>query len=381
MITSLRLSNFRAFESLTIEGLEQVNLLVGRNNCGKTTVLEAVALLATEGSLAVLLDIVARRGELIAPPKDFFARREYSKYGISSWLRSYREDEYDVSHLFRGHRLKLGTFFEIEGSNDEAAKIRCEVADEFASSNSIQSDMLKGDIDLGFHPSISLKKSTDETPIRIPLSSSKGISQETLRELDIRERAERKPVHFIPTGGLDSSDMGILWNQVALRPEQQRVVEALSIIDPDIEQIAFVPAESFRGGSTTGMCVKLKSMDDRLPLGCMGGGIERLLALSLSVIRSAKGCVLIDEIDTGLHFSVMSKMWEIIIRMAKRLDAQVFATTHSLDCVRGLAELQQALPDLCEGVRLHRIEKDFEKAITYSAAEILIAEEHHMEVR
>jgi energy-coupling factor transporter ATP-binding protein EcfA2 len=375
MIALLRLSNFRAFESLTVQDLGQVNLFVGKNNCGKTTVLEAVALLATGGSLAALLDIVGRRGELITRPKDYSARTEY---GIPFLFREY--DEYDISHLFRGHRLERGTFFEIEGSNDGSATTRCEVVSALAPFNSVQTDMLKGDIDLGFPLGISLKGSGDAEPVRIPLSSLKGISREILRQIGTREREESKPVHFIPTGGLDSSAMGILWSQVALRPEEQHVVEALRIIDPDIDGIAFVAVESLRGGSATGMCVKLKSMDDRLPLGCMGGGIERLLALSLLVNRS-KGCVLIDEIDTGFHFSVMNKMWEMVIRTANRLNVQVFATTHSHDCVRGLAELQQALPDLCEGVRVHRIEKDFEKAITYSAAEILIADEHHMEVR
>ncbi|ETX02887.1 MAG: hypothetical protein ETSY2_34620 [Candidatus Entotheonella gemina] len=57
-----------------------------------------------------------------------------------------------------------------------------------------------------------------------------------------------------------------------------------------------------------------------------------MLGLILVLVRSQDGVVLIDEIDTGLHFTVLSNMWKLVYETAKRLNVQVFATTHSNDC-------------------------------------------------
>ncbi len=58
-------------------------------------------------------------------------------------------------------------------------------------------------------------------------------------------------------------------------------------------------------------------------------------------VTSAGGCLFVDEIDTGLHYSVMAKMWHLLIETARRLDVQVFASTHSLDCLQALARVCQ----------------------------------------
>ncbi len=90
---------------------------------------------------------------------------------------------------------------------------------------------------------------------------------------------------------------------------------------------------------------------------------------------------MIDEIDTGLHHSVMSDMWRVLIETAERLDVQVFATTHSLDCVRSLAWLANTQPDLCRGVRMHRVDSERSKTVVYGPEEISIAAEQHVEMR
>jgi hypothetical protein len=113
----------------------------------------------------------------------------------------------------------------------------------------------------------------------------------------------------------------------------------------------------------------------------MGEGIKRLLALSLNLVSSAGGYLLVDEIDTGLHHSVMTRMWRLVVEVAQRLDVQVLATTHSLDCVRALAALYEESPDVRDLISLHRIERGAETSVPYSADEILAASQHQMELR
>ena len=113
----------------------------------------------------------------------------------------------------------------------------------------------------------------------------------------------------------------------------------------------------------------------------MGEGITRLLFLVLNLVESEGGYLLIDEIDTGLHYSVMVKMWKLVVETARRLDIQVFATSHSLDCVQALAGLYESEPDVRNDISLHRIEKGAEVSIRYSADEILSAARRQVETR
>ena len=70
----------------------------------------------------------------------------------------------------------------------------------------------------------------------------------------------------------------------------------------------------------------------------MGDGMWRIMAMAISLAQCKDGFLLIDEIDTGLHYSVMTDMWKLIYRSALDLSVQVFASTHSNDCIRSLAE-------------------------------------------
>jgi len=69
------------------------------------------------------------------------------------------------------------------------------------------------------------------------------------------------------------------------------------------------------------------------------------------------------------------------VESARRLDVQVFATTHSLDCVRALARLRKQYPNLASEVTVHRVEKGAPKTVVFDADEIVIAAESQLEVR
>lgn len=92
------------------------------------------------------------------------------------------------------------------------------------------------------------------------------------------------------------------------------------------------------------------------------------------------GVVLIDEIDTGLHYSVMQKMWKMISARSVDLGIQVFATTHSRDCYESLASIVES--DLPQSeVAIHRIEPDRESGVTFSNQEVVVAANRGLEVR
>jgi len=365
MLTSLSMKGYRAFKNLEIEDLGRVNLFVGRNNCGKTSILEASEILLGGTDPAIVIRSTIRRGEI-----------------ISSRTQERVERKFDLSHLFHGHKIDTGEGFQVFGDErDQCISISCQVSNEASEGESKDKLLFKnGDAEaISF---LVIKHSMANEVVRCPLSSPGAISHDWLRRLRFIEKKREKNVNFIGADALDGEEMGELWNSIALTNEEESVLEALRILEPEIDRIAFLSGSSYRlTRSSEGIFAKLRGLEERIPLGSLGDGIRHLLSISLAVIRSSGGAVMIDEIDTGLHFSVMTDMWRVLIKTADRLDVQVFATTHSLDCLRSLAWLNEHEPKLCEKVRLHRVEIERERTTVYSPDEIMEAAKHHMEIR
>ena len=102
-MNTLRFENYRGFPDFRLEDLSTVNLLVGKNNSGKTTVLEGIHLLGSAGDPSVLMRTASRRGEII------FADDIRDEVG-----RDYLPD---ASHLFYGHRFGINSSFRILGDS------------------------------------------------------------------------------------------------------------------------------------------------------------------------------------------------------------------------------------------------------------------------
>jgi hypothetical protein len=229
---------------------------------------------------------------------------------------------------------------------------------------------------------LTLRIKTDDPDVsaKIPLSSLGGLPAEYQRRSSsaLTDYASG-PVTYLGTEDSTPMRLSFLWDRIVLTPEEPKVIEALQVLEPGIERIAATSRES--SGSEGGILVKLKESDERLPLGSLGDGIRRLLLLSVSIATSGGGYLLVDEVDTGLHYSVMVDMWRLLIESARRLNVQVFATTHSLDCVRALSCLFEREPDIQDDVSVHRIVRGASQAVMYSAEEIHAAAQQHIEVR
>ena len=109
--------------------------------------------------------------------------------------------------------------------------------------------------------------------------------------------------------------------------------------------------------------------------------MSRLLKLALGMGGAQNGFLLVDEIDTGLHYSVMRDMWRMVVETARELNVQVFATTHSSDCVSAIAALISSQPELKDDISVHRIEAGREKTVVFTSDEIITAVQHNIEVR
>ena len=121
-----------------------------------------------------------------------------------------------------------------------------------------------------------------------------------------------------------------------LSPNEHYIIQALNLINPDIERISFV-AENSNGGRRWPM-VSLQSSQRRVRLSTMGEGVNHILSIVLSLLNAENNVLLIDEFETGLHYSVQEKLWDIIFMLAEILNTQVFVTTHSSDCIKSFSQ-------------------------------------------
>jgi hypothetical protein len=215
--------------------------------------------------------------------------------------------------------------------------------------------------------------------VRLPITRFGGVhDQRMLTARDASASGARRPVLFIATDGLTRQQIVAMFEHIVLTPDEATVLQALRRIEPGIERIATIGSRARRmsRGSRGGLAMMVAGQ--RVPVGSMGDGLWRLLGVALALVQARGGVLLVDEIDTGLHYSVLVDMWRLVLETARSLDVQVFATTHSRDCYEALAAVSE--PGRTE-ISLQRIERGKVKAVAFTELEIRQAAERGLEVR
>ncbi len=376
-LKNLRVKDFRSFGRFELKNLGRVNLLVGTNNCGKTTVLEAVKILMANGDFTAIWSTLLRRGE------DIYGEHDLATVNPSRQV--------DIRRLFRGHEIEVGKCFQLSADSDFGGVAMIAKIDEYRLDQQqlfeTEPQPIESFEDLLPPLSLSLDWSLDPNKkMNIPISRRGGISLNEFRRSVGRIAAnEGYPTRFITASSLTADVVAFIFDGIVLTPAEELVTDALRIIEPDIERIASSGAERMRSGLRLsprgGILVRLKGVKDRVPIGSMGDGIWRLLGMALAVVQTENGILLIDEIDTGLHHTVMEGMWRFLYECSKRYNVQIIATTHSWDCYHSLAIICR--DDISDGseVTISRIERGREEAVGYTEQEIVAAADRDIEVR
>jgi hypothetical protein len=221
----------------------------------------------------------------------------------------------------------------------------------------------------------------------VDLTRRGGIPSNALRAVGRASEVERIPIRLITDSSLSPDTVSELFDQVVLTPDEDFVIEALRIIDPLIERIATTGTDRgrlaySRGiGYRGGLFVRCSGVTERIPVGSLGDGIWRLLGLALALVRTEGGILLVDEIDTGLHYGVMGDMWKLVNETSRKHDIQVFATTHSRDCYESLAAVCRDSTSDGSEITIQRVEQGKSRSIAYTEREIIAAAQRGMEVR
>lgn len=356
MLESIELHRYRGFESYRLADLACGNLVVGKNNCGKTSILEAVELLVSGGRVSALRESAMRRGRL----------DENMSYRL------------DVSPVFYGHRCTPGASFQLSsrGSRQrlDGKILPLEDIGDIVDRWSVMAER-RGWLDSDEEPPIAFGLSLvpdGQQPIVLPITAH-GSLIHRFRAHSPNTGYRGKVAHFL---NFEPSSMRSAWDDVLAEGREVEIVEAMCILMPEIDSIHFLA-----GSRHPGILVGKRGVKPRQPVGSYGDGMRRLLAVSLALSSAKNGCLLVDEIDTGLHWTVMEDMWRLVVETAQRSNVQVFATTHSSDCITGLGALIRSRPDLAKLVTVQRIHQSLGQAVCVAGEDIAIAMEQDIEVR
>ena len=370
MFQNLEIRNFRLFENLKIERLGQVNLVGGRNNSGKTTLLEALFLLCGMANPELVLRIVGLRGlnDLATP----IAIRETL-----------------LKPLF--YKLNSNQAIEISGQHDSLDSMRLKVTVEVERKNTVTLPLKGHQTDTAVMD--------PQGPIRIPSSTL----------LDSRDNAEFNDLHlnYVHKSGevsseghlhIESNGMQInrpsnenpfpaifvssrcgssvedatRLGELRRRKQGDLLVNALKIMEPRLKAIE---ENSVAGYPMIWGDIGLSEL---VPLSMMGEGMTRVARLLLAIYTVTDGVVMVDEIENGIHYSSAQKVWSAIADAAERARVQVFATTHSFECI------EAAHKALGDKLMFHRIEEDREgksHCVTLDAEGVASVIHHGFEVR
>ena len=151
----------------------------------------------------------------------------------------------------------------------------------------------------------------------------------------------------------------------------------LKQIDPRLEKLRYAKAP----GMSQALVYAYFGMTNAISMTQTGQGFSKLFSLFCRMLLSRAKLVLIDEIENGLYYETLPEIWKGIAALAQTEDIQVFATTHSRECIIAAHETMKATPGY--DFALHRIQrvKGNLEAVTHDSEMLDAAIKAGLEVR
>ena len=336
----LAIENFRGIKSLEIDDLERINLFVGRNNCGKTSVLESAFLLTGMSNPSLLVNIESLRGLNLNESshlRNFFYRQKYTE-GFRLFGKQKTESrELNVSPVYEN-------FNEVDSAPANSLDKVGDMIETYMLSSATEQS-LNG---LKFSFTHSAKRSRQyEATMRLVKSGDTPFSFQSDKEY-------KENTHIWFLGRSYGPNMV---DRMLNEKRKDVLVSCLQAIEPKVQDIRI---------GLDGIVMVDIGMDNFLPINHLGEGTMRILNILSTIYWARNEILMIDEIENGLHVSSVEHMWEMILESSRRNHTQIFMTTHSSDVIKGLSRALQDKSDSVACFWLDKFDDDTIKAYRYS---------------
>lgn len=331
-LKSLRIAQFRGLQELKLEGFSRINLFVGSNNAGKTSVLDALALFCRPLDIANWRETA--RGREVKSART--PETEPFKWLFPQFLESALPNPHSIwiygDGAFPGRRL-MAQYDEFQ---------------EFGGSDADQESALVQES--GQEPEVGMNIQV-LADYALTLAGQLDNSRERQKQLDFKVVDNRRNVY--PTAVSEPAIEMAFISQHTHRTTQdtswylsraiqretldenfrEAVLEILRRIDPDVLDLSIIET----GKTTTGISIKHKRTG-RTPIHAFGDGFRRALLIAATIPSVRNGILLIDELEAALHVSVLDSVLKALRWAADLYNVQIFATTHSLEAVDAIVK-------------------------------------------
>ncbi len=337
----IEISGFRGFDYIKVSNLTNVNIFVGANNVGKSSILEAVSML------------VSMENPVMPARLNHWRSADYVSLGSTRYL--FHNMDLNISPVLSA-RTKTG------GRRLTFSPVMKNEIDFSGDSTSVKI----GRLDFKFDSRLDEEYRYHSA---LYLDNTGTLKQ----ELDGNYKKEISGLFM--SSEKDDSTAAESFSTLVKRNKKQIVIDAMRKFDHNIESV-----EVLRDG----LYLKVANVPELLPISMAGDGVGRLINILSSIACEDYNVVLIDEIDTGLHYSAHKLLWSVLLDFIKDRNIQLFATTHNLECIESLDAVissNEHLKPLASVFNVSRTKKEGFQAYRYSSSELRESIKNEIEIR
>ncbi len=358
MLERILIRNYRILKNVSLTSLAQVNLIIGKNDTGKTSLLEVIGIYASKMNFPYLFDLLREKNEL------------YTKKGNSTidYKRSFFSffPNHSIEGLSDNKRLLIKT---VNKGSIESHTLSLKII------GFVENENGKDEIDISQDASIIHK-----VGLKIDNDDSFVIySKDDLDNLK-NSKIQSNNSHFIKSKIFSLNFSKKQWDKVISLGKEKDILEMLQIINPNIERIGFELHDGSQEKGSIGL--QLQNEQTYHPIESMGTGISQLFLIILNLVNAENEFLLIDNIENGLHNGLYEKLWKTIFKLSEELNVQVFATTQSHGCIKRFGQMLENEEYHKKGkmIRLDKVNNDINE-VNINADELKIALENNIDLR
>jgi len=342
MLTKIRFQNFRGFQDLSISPLKRVNLLIGSNGSGKTCVLEGLYLL-----LANSVEEVAEFPSVL--------RIEPGGGGGEDAFENFWK------WVFYDRNARSG--LRIEARLEDGADVSLCFSENKGRFEATRRTPLEGG------------QAVFETPedTRLFFSVSPAGRLELGTSLGTVPKAR-----VLAARWTDPTRDAELFSFVAMQKDgEHKMEELMRVVEPRLARLRYARLP----GCSSPLVYADVGLSAAIPFTQMGQGFSRILHLYCQVQAAQAQVLLVDEIENGIYHEALPQFWKGLLALCDTANVQVFATTHSRECMMAADAAARARPSYdLSFVRLDRLETGI-KATVLNDQTMKTAREFNWEMR
>jgi len=352
MFKTLSIKNFRGIDNLEIKNLNKINIFVGRNGIGKSTILDAAYIAINPNNTSLILKTNLFRNFDQALNNDNFWKSYFYNFNESNTISIKLENNKKSRSL--NIKPKFQSKSIISKNKDEKNIIDLDHEEKIV---------------LGLDTEFSInKKSFNSTVSQIDFATIES-------KLDNNFKDDLKGNYLNNKTFLDSNNITRKFNEVIVRKQKEKIINLLQKFNSNITDIALNHEQR--------IIVNDNRFPEMISANIYGDGFLKALHLICNILGDESDIILVDEIENGIDIKFQAIIWKTILDLIKDTDKQIFISTHSYEMIKNLFEVtkKENCSDLFTLFRIQHDRNNKLIVIDYLEKDMLGALERGEEVR